>query len=51
MSVRKEGLYNIVIEFGITMKLIRLIKVCLNETYNKAQTGRHSLISHLIVMK
>jgi hypothetical protein len=33
-SVRREVLYNILIEFGIAMKLARLIKTCLNETYN-----------------
>jgi hypothetical protein len=31
-SVRREVLYNIRIEFGISIKLFRLIKVCLNET-------------------
>jgi hypothetical protein len=40
-SVRSEVLYNIVIEFGITMKLFRLIKICLNETYNKVRIGKH----------
>jgi len=33
-SVKREVLYNILIEFGITMKLVWLIKICLNETYN-----------------
>ena len=28
--VRREVLYNILIEFGIPMKLARLIKMCLN---------------------
>jgi hypothetical protein len=30
-SVRREVLYNIPIEFGVPMKLLRLIKMCLNE--------------------
>jgi hypothetical protein len=32
--VRREVLYNIVTEFGMPMKLVRLIKTCLNETYS-----------------
>jgi hypothetical protein len=31
-SVRKEVLYNILIAFVVAMKLVRLIKMCLNET-------------------
>jgi hypothetical protein len=31
-SVRREVLYNISIEFGVPMKLVRSIKICLNET-------------------
>jgi hypothetical protein len=34
-SVRRE------IEFGIPMKLVRLIKICLNETYSRVWVGRH----------
>jgi hypothetical protein len=30
-SVRREVLYNILIEFGVPMKLLRLIKISLNE--------------------
>jgi negative regulator of genetic competence, sporulation and motility len=34
-SVRREVLYNILIEFGVPIKLVMLIKVCLNETIVK----------------
>jgi hypothetical protein len=34
-------LYNILIEFLVPMKLVRLIKMCLNETYSKVRIGKH----------
>jgi hypothetical protein len=40
-SVRREALYKFLIEFGIPMKLVRLIKICLNETYSKVHTGKN----------
>jgi hypothetical protein len=40
-SVRMKVLYNILIEFGIPMKLVLLIKMCLNETYSRVQVGKH----------
>ena len=39
-SVRREILYNIFIEFGILMKLGRLIKTCPNETYSRVRVGK-----------
>jgi hypothetical protein len=39
--VRREALHNILIEFGVLMKLVRLIKMYLNETYNKVRLGKH----------
>jgi hypothetical protein len=38
-SVKREVLYNILLEFGIPKKLVRLIKMCLNETYSKVHVG------------
>ena len=34
-------MYNILIEFGIPMKLVRLSKLCLMENYSRVQVGRH----------
>jgi hypothetical protein len=39
-SVKREVLYNILLEFGVPKKLVRLIKMCLNETYSKVQIGK-----------
>jgi hypothetical protein len=39
--VRREVLYNILKEFGVPMKLVRLIKMCLNETYCNVRIGKH----------
>ena len=36
-----ELFYNILIEFGIPMKLVRLIKMRLSETYNRFPVGKH----------
>ena len=40
-SVRREVLYNILIEFGVPKKLVRLIKMCLNETYSRVWVGKN----------
>jgi hypothetical protein len=47
-SVRREVLYNILIEFGVLMKLVRLIKMCLNATYSKVHIGKHLSDNFLI---
>jgi hypothetical protein len=39
-SIKREVLYSILLEFGIPHKLVRLIKMCLNETYSKVHTGK-----------
>jgi hypothetical protein len=36
-SMRREVLYNTVVEFGVHMKLVRLIKMRLNETFSKVR--------------
>jgi hypothetical protein len=40
-SVRREVMYNILIEFDIPMELVRLVKMCLNETYSRVRVGKH----------
>ena len=40
-SVRREVLYNILIEFWIPRKLVRLIKMCLTETYSRVWVGKN----------
>ena len=39
-SVKREVLYNILIEFGIPKKLVRLVKMCLSETYSRVRVGQ-----------
>jgi sorting nexin-29 len=39
-SIKREVLYNILLEFGIPKKLVRLIKMYLNETYSKVHVGK-----------
>ena len=40
-SVRREVLYKILIEFGIPMKLVRLVKMSLTETYSRFRVGKN----------
>jgi len=37
-SIRREVLYNL-IEFTVSMKLVRLIKMCVNETCSRVGGG------------
>jgi hypothetical protein len=36
-----EVLYNILIEFSVPIKLVRLIKMYFNKTYSKVHIGKH----------
>jgi hypothetical protein len=39
--LRNDVLYNILFEFGIPMKLLRLIRLCLTETYSRVRVGKN----------
>jgi hypothetical protein len=39
-SVKREVLYNILLEFVTPKELVRLIKMCLNETYSKVRVSK-----------
>jgi hypothetical protein len=40
-SVRREILYNILVEFGVSIKLVMLNKMCLNKTYSKVRIYKY----------
>ena len=40
-SVRRKVLYNILVQLGVPMKLVRLIKVCIPETYSIVCVGKN----------
>jgi hypothetical protein len=40
-SLRREILYDILFRFGIPVKIVRLIEMCLNETCTKIHVGKH----------
>jgi hypothetical protein len=40
-SVRREALYNILIEFDNPMQLVMLIKMCLNEACSRVRVEKH----------
>ena len=48
-SVRREVLCNILIEFGFPMKLVRLIKMCVNEKCTRVQVSKH--LSDVLLIK
>ena len=48
-SVRREVLYKILIEFGVPKKLIRLMKMCLNETCSRVRVGKICLTFSMVV--
>jgi len=39
-SVRRKVLYNIFIETGTPMTLVKIIKMCLNENYSRVSIGK-----------
>ena len=50
ISLRREVLYNILFEFGIHTNLIRLIEMCLKETYSRHRVGNICLKFSLLII-
>jgi hypothetical protein len=40
-SAKRQVLYSILSGFGLPMKLVELIEICLNETYSKVRIGKY----------
>jgi hypothetical protein len=40
-SISREVLYNILTECGVPMKVLRVMNMCLNETYSRIWVGNH----------
>jgi hypothetical protein len=47
-SVRREVLYSTLIRFGVPMKLLKLIKICLNYKYSEVHRRKHLSDNFLI---
>jgi hypothetical protein len=45
-SVWSEVLYSILTHFGVPMKLVRLIKMCLNKMYSNVHISKHLYVDN-----
>jgi hypothetical protein len=47
-SFRRKGLYTILTDFGVLVKLVRLTEMCIKESYSKVLIGKHLSDTFLI---
>ena len=49
-SIKRQKLYNIMLAFGIPKNLVRLVRVCMSDTFSRVRIGNIYLMNFVFVM-